>query len=542
MPIWSFYSAHTTKSNNIIIKHSEPDKVKQFDAFGPVNTITNNNPRYYYSMVTHRSHSEESIKENKAPTKSPRSWETPPSTEEKKVDTDGGENDSGIELKPLVHHETDESEQFSDEEFGHRPHHESDSEDEERVTHRRSSGSHAVNTGAHAGATSAVGTASNAQVAVNIFISFVGAGLLGQPYAFLQSGWLMGAFAVCTVSTANVYAMLLLLKTRKKLEYDDDRNKGAIKGYGDIGRLVHGQRGERFVNVCLVLSQVGFSTAYIIFIAANVNNAFPSISRGWICFGCVPVLSILVQAKDMKMLSPFSLMADVAMLMGLGAVLFQDFEYYEYHHEVIHAFTNFRGLLYVASVAIYSMEGVNLVLPLETSCADRKAFPGLLMKVVGGITALMVAFGCAGYVAFGPSTEAPITLNLPDGLWSNFVKLSLCVALYLTYPIMMYPVNNVLEDAFEVFYNFSVPTRSIVVLITTIVAYAIPSFGKFLGLVGSSICMILGFILPCYFHLKTHDRSELSDVEFFLDWSLIIGGGIMGIMGTYFSFMELFEE
>lgn len=421
--------------------------------------------------------------------------------------------DSGIELKPLVKEDNDSNP-------------------------RRSSGS-GITTGSHAGATSAVGTASNAQVAVNIFISFVGAGLLGQPYAFAQSGWLMGTIAVTSVSAANVYAMMLLVNTRKKLE-QDEANKGTIKGYGDIGRVVSGPSGESFVNLCLVISQIGFSTAYLIFIAANIHSVFPKFERGWICFFCVPILSLLVQAQDMKTLSPFSLIADVANLLGLGAVLFQDFEEYEYHHEPIQAATNFGGFIYVASVAIYSLEGVNLVLPLESSCADRKGFPALLAKVIAGITVLMVSFGSAGYIAFGSKTEAPITLNLsPEGPWGNFVKCALSLALYLTYPIMMFPVGQVMEDTFALFRKFSAPTRAAIVVVTASTAYAVPSFGKFLGLVGSSICMILGFILPCYFHLQAFERSELSTFEYYFDYLLIALGSVMGIIGTYNSLMDM---
>jgi len=459
--------------------------------------------------------------DGESPPVSPRSPE--------KIQGDNDIADAGIELKPLV-------------KGGDYSHNSDDSEEEEvdsSATRRHVS----IETGAHIGATTGhVGTATNAQVAVNIFISFVGAGLLGQPYAFKQSGWLMGGLAVMGVSAANVYAMLLLVKTRKRLELSD-ANKGAIRGYGDIGRVVSGPAGENFVNSCLVISQVGFATAYIIFIAANLHSVFPGISRAWICFGCVPVLSVLVQVQDMKTLSPFSLIADVANLLGLSAVLLQDFEQYEYHHEAIRAVTNLKGVIYVASVAIYSLEGVNLVLPLESSCAERKGFPALLAKVVGGITALMVSFGVAGYVAFGSATEAPITLNLSsEGPWGNFVKVALSLALYLTYPVMMFPVGHVMEDNFASFRQYSVATRALVVLLTSLVAYAVPSFGKFLGLLGSSICMVLGFLAPSYFHLKVFERSELSMLEWLMDWGLIFIGSIMGVIGTYNSFLDLLDE
>jgi proton-coupled amino acid transporter len=251
----------------------------------------------------------------------------------------------------------------------------------------------------------------------------------------------------------------------------------------------------------------------------------------------------------MKTLSPFSLIADIANLFGLSAVLIQDFEFYQ-HTDTIRAM-NTGGLLYVISIALYSLEGVALVLPLETSCADRKNFPSLLIQVLCGITILMVSFGTAGYFAFGDATAAPITLNL-QGEWASFVKLALCLALYLTYPIMMFPVSDVLETSLGIASTSkphqphawsvsSVVLRASVVACTTLVAYAVPDFGKFLGLVGSSICTILGFILPCYFHLRLF-KAKLGWLEWFMDVGLIAFGVVFGIMGTIESVQKLFED
>lgn len=194
------------------------------------------------------------------------------------------------------------------------------------------------------------GSSSQIQVAVNIFISFVGSGMLGMPYAFKQSGWVLGCICLCCISSLNVYAMLLLIQTRKKLESNGFKD---IHGYGCVGRVVSGERGERMVNTCLVISQIGFSTAYIIFIAANVNNIW-GIHRAYVCFGCVPILAILVQLQDMKHLSPFSLLADVSNLAGLVAVLVQDWKAYESYHELTIEF-DFHNILYVSSVALYCM-------------------------------------------------------------------------------------------------------------------------------------------------------------------------------------------
>lgn len=372
------------------------------------------------------------------------------------------------------------------------------------------------------------GSASQKQVTVNIFISFVGSGMLGMPYAFKQSGWVLGCICLCLISSLNVYAMNLLIQTRKKLESNGFKD---INGYGCVGRVVSGDRGEKLVNVCLVISQIGFSTAYLIFIAANLNNIW-GVNRAYVCFGCVPILAVLVQLQDMKHLSPFSLLADIANLAGLIAVMVQDWKAYESYHEKTIEF-DFRNILYVSSVALYSLEGVGMVLPLESSCMDRSWFPSLLQKTIFAITMLMCIFGTFGYFAFGNETEAPVTLNL-DGITANIVKVALCLGLYLTYPIMMFPINQVMEnlvlghsspDPHRVF-------RSFVVFLSALVAFVIPDFGKFLSLVGASICVVLGFILPGYFHLMSFERNELLFWEWIMDYFLMIFGVLFAIIGT----------
>ena len=386
-------------------------------------------------------------------------------------------------------------------------------------------GPHAVGHGSGGGA------ATPRQTVINIFISFVGAGMLGMPYAFSRSGWALGVVCLFAVSSANVYCMLLLVKTRRRLERNGYKN---IEGYGDVGRVVLGERGETLVNVCLVISQVGFATAYLIFIAANVMSIFPGIGRATICYGCVPALSALVQIQDMAILSPFSLLADVANLSGTAAVFLQDFKAFQ-HHEIIKTY-DFSSWLYVTAVAVYSLEGVGMVLPLETSCIKRDAFPKLLTMSVAGITALIATFGVCGYAAFGSQTQAPVTLNLDGGV-ASFVKLALCVALYLTYPVMFFPVWLVAP--------LSPPLRVAAVMGTASVAFAVPSFGKFLGLVGASICTLLGFIIPAVFHIKVFHydakggEGGLKKWELVFDYFLVAFGVVFGILGTYDSLMSL---
>ncbi len=465
-----------------------------------------------------------------------------PSSSHSSSNSVNGDNDDLEELKSLV--VTDQyDDENEEEEFILDPDVHSTRKDEVQNSHRN-------------------GTASPLQVAVNIFISFVGSGMLGMPYAFSRSGWVLGILSLCTISAMNVYSMLLLVKTRHQLELLGNTN---LEGYGDVGRAVAGAWGEHFVNICLVISQLGFATAYIIFIAANIHNIYPQIERATICLACVPILSCLIQLRDMKHLSPFSLLADAANISGLIAVMVQDWKVYhddQYANNIIHLSTYssyflWDGLIYVSSVSLYSLEGVGMVLSLESSCSDRAWFPSLMRKTLFCITLLMVVFGCCGYFAFGSETLAPITLNLEGNMVTILVKCALCVGLYFTYPIMLFPVNQVMEDWIftpqqqtqnDKIDNHhqdnnnnkyaSIIFRCLVVLGSTLVAWIIPDFGKFLSLVGASICTILGFILPAYFHRKAFG-DEIKTWELIIDYFLITFGIIFGIVGTYQSFVNL---
>lgn len=414
-----------------------------------------------------------------------------------------------------------------------------------------------------------VGSASTIQVIINIIISFIGAGLLGIPNAFSKSGWLVGSITLLCVSALNVYAMLCLPQVQKVLQKRFPHE--IIQSYGDLGRLILGPKGEKVVFLCLGISQAGFATAYIIFIAANLHSIFLW-SRFLVCLLCVPGLLGLVQFTELKSLSYFSMIANTANFCALSAVLFQDYEQYTPHNDTIHKWSgNIQGFIYVIAITIYSMEGVGLVLSLKSSCSPNNTtdFTYLLISTLTVISIFMVVFGSAGYWAFGIATEAPITLNMTSHWSATFVKCALCVGLYLTYPIMMFPIWTIIESPTTAS-TLSPPTstvgttsatststpaatttsrtisnrsrrimgRSGIVCCSAVIAYAVPNFGQFLALVGSSICTLLGFVFPSYFHLYTFGH-ELPTYQKILDCFLLVGGLLFGCFGTYQSVVAM---
>ena len=54
------------------------------------------------------------------------------------------------------------------------------------------------------------------KVVANIFISFIGGGILGLPYAFKRAGIMEGVIIMVLVAAFSVYAMLLLIECKDK--------------------------------------------------------------------------------------------------------------------------------------------------------------------------------------------------------------------------------------------------------------------------------------------------------------------------------------
>lgn len=136
--------------------------------------------------------------------------------------------------------------------------------------------------------------------------------------------------------------------------------------------------------------------------------------------------------------SPGRRIREIELTMLFISVLFQDYESYQPHNDTIHK-VKWDGLWYVMAVTIYSMEGVGLILSLKASGQNQAQFPALFLGTITVISVFMAVFGAAGYIAFGDQTEAPITLNMASDWSAIFVKLALCLGLYLTFPIMMFP-------------------------------------------------------------------------------------------------------
>jgi len=161
--------------------------------------------------------------------------------------------------------------------------------------------------------------------------------------------------------------------------------------------------------------------------------------------------------------------------------------------------------------AVYSYEGVGVVLPILDVTAAPEKFNKILFAVLTTVTVSYVAFGEFCYIIYGSDLTNPIvTENLPYSTIPQLVKIIFCINLIFSYPLVIYPANMVIESYM---YGSWAKTkkrqwmknlnRTIMVAFTIVISLLMgEQLDKFLSINGSLFCTPIAFILPTLFHYK----------------------------------------
>ncbi|XP_059651173.1 amino acid transporter AVT3B-like [Cornus florida] len=393
----------------------------------------------------------------------------------------------------------------------------------------------------------------------NVFIAIVGAGVLGLPYTFLRTGWVTTFLMIFGVAGLTNYCMMLLVYTRRKLEPNNDKDFNTkINSFGDLGFAVCGSVGRFAVDTMIVLSHAGFCIGYIIFISNTLVNLFNSSAmlhnkyfkwttpkiwgisaKSIYIWGGVPFQLGLNSIHSLTLLAPLSIFADIVDLGAMGVVMVEDVVVFLKDRPAVEPFGGWSMFFYALGVTVYSFEGVGMALPLESEMKDRKKFGKVLCLTMFFIASMYGIFGLLGYFAFGENTKDIITANMGRGLMSSLVQLGLCVNLFFTFPLMMNPVYEVVGRRF-CGGRCSLWVRWLLVIVVNLVALLVPNFTDFLSLVGSSICCVLGFVLPSLFHYLTF-KDEMGWKGVYRDVGIMILGIALAVTGTWSSLAEIFS-
>lgn len=366
--------------------------------------------------------------------------------------------------------------------------------------------------------------------------SFVGTGVLFLPRAFLNGGMLFSSMILLAVALLSFYCFMLLVNTRSVVE----------ASFGDIGGILYGKWMRALILFSIVLSQVGFVSAYIVFTSENLQAFVLAVSE---CKSFIDIKSmVMIQLiiflplsliRDIGKLGFTALVADAFILLGLIYLYYYDIFTIVSNHGVadIKLFNPSSWTLFIGT-AIFAFEGVGLIIPIQESMKHPEKFAGVLGIVMVIITVLMTSIGALSYAAYGSSTRTVVILNLPqDSKFVHAVQFLYSLAILLSTPLQLFPAIRILEN--ELFsrsgkYNPYIKWQKNVFRFFLVVLCALIAWGgagdldKFVSLVGSFACVPLVYVYPPLLHLKAVSKTTRQKIQ---DYALC-AFGIIGCAYT----------
>ncbi|RXG62184.1 hypothetical protein Avbf_03447 [Armadillidium vulgare] len=149
--------------------------------------------------------------------------------------------------------------------------------------------------------------------------------------------------------------------------------------------------------------------------------------------------------------APVSMIATASQFIGLIITFYYLVRDLPLVNMKVPAFAGWSTFPLFFGTAMYTFEGIGLVLPLENNMKHPNHFPGWTGVLISGMIVVVCtycAIGFYGYLRYGDDVMGSITLNLPgdEGL-AQSVKILMSLAIFLTYPLQYYVALSIMLPA-----------------------------------------------------------------------------------------------
>ena len=150
--------------------------------------------------------------------------------------------------------------------------------------------------------------------------------------------------------------------------------------------------------------------------------------------------------RDIGKLGFTALVADAFILIGLAYLFYYNVLTLSAHGLADIIMFNQRDWTLFIGTAIFTFEGIGLIIPIQESMKHPAKFPRVLLLVMVVITVVFITMGAMSYAAYGSKTETVVLLNLPQGnRLVNGVQLLYSVAILLSTPLQIFPAIRIVE-------------------------------------------------------------------------------------------------
>ena len=400
------------------------------------------------------------------------------------------------------------------------------------------------------------GTATDRKAYFLLLKAFVGTGVLFLPKAFYNGGLSFSIIVLSLFALLSWWCYLILVFTKVATK---------VSGFAEIVLKLYGPWFQRLILSSIVISQIGFAAAYIVFTLENLRAFTANVSLYdvtdinivWFILLQVVIIVPLSLIRDITKLSLLAVFANVFILTGLVTIVY--FMLYQwlgvnhgYFGKNIEYFFNESEFSLFIGTAIFAFEGIGLIIPIQESMIHPNNFPRVLGQVILTIAVIMIMVGSLGYLTFGDKIKTVVLLNLPqDSPMVIITQLLYSLAILLSTPLQLFPAIRLLESKMIFGSGKSSPSvkwlknlfRTLFVVFIAYIAYiGGQNLDKFVSFVGCFACIPLVYMYPPILHLKSCCKihSGLLEKEknnrFWLslaNYVLLVIGAISFVYTTY---------
>ena len=361
-----------------------------------------------------------------------------------------------------------------------------------------------------------VGDASTTKTFFTLLKAFVGTGIMFLPKAFNNGGILFSSITLVVISLVTSICFRLLLQCRAQC---------GGGGYGELGAAIFGPRVRSLILASITLSQLGFVCAGMIFTAENLYsfaNAVSTAATSSQPFGINSLIAIqfvvlvpLALIRNISKLGPAALLADVFILIGLVYIWYYDVASLAQHGIApsVELFNPASFTLTIGS-AIFTFEGIGLILPIQSSMKYPEQFSKLLYTVMFIITIIFTSVGALCYATFGDDTQIQIISNFPQtSKLVNAVQFLYSMAVLVGTPVQLFPAVRIIETSLfseratgkksaVIKWKKNLLRTVLMILCGIIAIVGASDLDKFVALIGSFACVPLVYIYPPWLHFR----------------------------------------
>jgi len=367
----------------------------------------------------------------------------------------------------------------------------------------------------------AQGDASNVKSFFTLLKAFIGTGIMFLPKAFKNGGMLFSSITLITVAAVTMLCFQLLLECRSRYG----------GGYGELGQAIGGRRLRSLILSSITLSQICFVCAGLIFTADNFSSFLAAVTpSNKVPLSTDALIAIQIIAlipmsfiRNISKLGPAAILADIFIFIGLTYIYWYDIssisEMRGFHPSV--ELFNPRDFTLTIGSAIFTFEGIGLILPIQSSMKHPEHFNKLLAIVMLIITVIFTSVGVLCYGTFGKHVSVEVITNFPQSSkLVNAIQFLYATAVMVGEPVQLFPAIRILEG--KTFGHRSGKQNTMtkwkknafrtgVVLLTGVIAaLGASDLDKFVALIGSIACVPLVYIYPAYLHFKGVAQSNLA--------------------------------